>query len=222
MPTTGRWVTIDEIVSGLVGLKTTIACDDDLRLRQAQGACGQSSGVKPVWRLRTALGHTITATAEHPFMTIGGWRQLGELRVGDYVAAARSLPVARLAGSDVYWDRVVALEERGLQTTYDLQIDGDHSFLANDLIVHNSHADQLRAAGVRLRLAQVLRARSLHLRAAQQPADGLLCAGAAGARCARARRRGAARWMSAYQLMGLRRSSGARRASRRCAWDCVW
>ncbi len=49
----------------------------------------------------------------------------------------------------------------------------------------------LRAAGVRLRLAQVLRARGLHLRAAQQSAHGLLCAGAAGERRARPRRRGA-------------------------------
>ena len=40
------------------------------------------SGVKPVRRLRTALGHTIIATAEHPFLTLEGWRQLGALRVG--------------------------------------------------------------------------------------------------------------------------------------------
>src|SRR4029077_18907748 len=43
-------------------------------------------------------------------------------------------------GSDVYWDRVVAIEELEAQTTYDLQIEGDHSFVANNLIVHNSHA----------------------------------------------------------------------------------
>ncbi|HXW74614.1 MAG TPA: error-prone DNA polymerase [Steroidobacteraceae bacterium] len=89
----GRWVSIDEIVSGRVQLKATIACDDDLRLRQRRVLAVRSSGVKPVWRLRTALGHTITATVEHPFLTMGGWRSLGKLRVGDCVAAARSLPV---------------------------------------------------------------------------------------------------------------------------------
>jgi intein/homing endonuclease len=89
----GRWLTIDEIVSGRVQLKTTIACDDELRLRRRKVLAVRSSGVKPVWRLRTALGHTITATAEHPFLTMGGWRQLGKLRVGEYVAAARSMPV---------------------------------------------------------------------------------------------------------------------------------
>ena len=89
----GRWLTIKEIVSGHSELKTTIACDDDLHLRQRRVVAVKSSGVKPVWRLRTALGHTIVATAEHPFLTMEGWCQLGKLRVGDYVAAARSLPV---------------------------------------------------------------------------------------------------------------------------------
>ncbi len=45
---------------------------------------------------------------------------------------------------------------------------------------------QLRAAGLRLGLAQVPRARRVRLRAAQQPADGLLRAGATRAGCARA------------------------------------
>jgi DNA polymerase III alpha subunit len=136
----GRWLSIDEIVSGRAPLKATIACGDDLRLRQRGVLAVRSSGVKPVWRLRTAVGHAIAATAEHPFLSMDGWRQLGELRVGEHVAAARSLPVSGLAGSAICWDRVVAIEELGLQETYDLQIDGDHNFLANNLIVHNSHA----------------------------------------------------------------------------------
>ena len=50
---------------------------------------------------------------------------------------------------------------------------------------------QLRAPGLHLRLAQALRAGGLLRRAHQQPAHGLLRAGPTGARCARARRRGA-------------------------------
>ncbi len=91
---TGRWVTIDEIVSGHAELRSTLACDAALRLRRRSVVTVKSSGVKPVWRLRTALGHTIVATAEHPFLTMEGWRHLGKLRVGDHVAAARSVPVS--------------------------------------------------------------------------------------------------------------------------------
>jgi intein/homing endonuclease len=94
---TGRWLTIDEIVSGRALLKNTLACDEELRLNKRRVLAVTPSGVKPVWRLRTALGHSIVATAEHPFMTMGGWLELGKLRAGDYIAAARcvSLPGRR-------------------------------------------------------------------------------------------------------------------------------
>src|SRR3984957_3949988 len=95
------------------------------------------SAIKPVLRLRTAIGHEIVATAEHPFMTMAGWLQLGKLEVGDTIATARCVPVP---GSDIYWDRIVEIEAAGSQETYDLQIEGDHNFIANHFVVHNSHA----------------------------------------------------------------------------------
>src|SRR6185312_2083053 len=55
-------------------------------------------------------------------------------------AVLNSPDLTRLANSDVYWDKIVELEELGPRTTYDLQIEADHSFVANNLIVHNSHA----------------------------------------------------------------------------------
>src|SRR6202453_3103624 len=86
----GKWLTIDEIVSGRAHLNNTLACDEDLRLRKRKVLRVIQSGVKPVWRLRSALGHEVMATAEHPFMTMGGWRQLGKLKVGDHVATAHA------------------------------------------------------------------------------------------------------------------------------------
>jgi DNA-directed DNA polymerase III PolC len=134
---TGRWLTIDEVIGGQERLDSTLACDGELRLRKRKVLRVLRSGVKPVLRLRTALGHEITATAEHPFMTMTGWQQLGKLKVGDHVATARSMPVP---GSLVYWDRIVEIEAAGNRETYDLQIEGDHNFLANHFVVHNSHA----------------------------------------------------------------------------------
>jgi DNA-directed DNA polymerase III PolC len=89
----GRWVSIDEVISGQARLDNTLACDAELRLRKRKVLRVIRSGLKPVWRLRTALGHEITATAEHPFMTMTGWRQMGKLNVGDHVATARAVPV---------------------------------------------------------------------------------------------------------------------------------
>jgi len=90
---TGRWVTIDEVIGGQAQLDNTLACDSDLRLRKRRVLRVVRSGMKPVLRLRTALGHEIVATAEHPFMTMAGWLQLGKLKVGDMIATARSMPV---------------------------------------------------------------------------------------------------------------------------------
>ncbi len=112
---TGQWRTIEEIISGKIHLRHTLACDNTLRLRRRKVVAVVASGVKPVWLLRTALGHTITATAEHPFMTLAGWRTLGDLRIGDCVAAARDLELLHLENSHICWDAVVVIQEHGLQ-----------------------------------------------------------------------------------------------------------
>jgi error-prone DNA polymerase len=51
-----------------------------------------------------------------------------------------SVVLGDFAESDLYWDRITSIEPVGVRETYDLQIEGDHNFLANDLVVHNSHA----------------------------------------------------------------------------------
>jgi len=145
----GKWVTIDEVIAGRARLENTLACDAELRLQKRKVLRVIRSGIKPVWRLRTALGHEITATAGHPFMTFNGWLKLGELHVGNHVATARSVSVAgrresmllsRFANSDVYWDKIVTIEAVGDHETYDLKIEGDHNFLANNFVIHNSHS----------------------------------------------------------------------------------
>jgi DNA polymerase-3 subunit alpha len=46
----------------------------------------------------------------------------------------------RLGDNDVLWDRVVSIEPAGEQRTYDLEIADTHNFVANDIVVHNSHS----------------------------------------------------------------------------------
>jgi DNA-directed DNA polymerase III PolC len=134
---TGRWLAIDEIIGGQARFNNTLACGSDLRLRKRKVLRVIRSGVKPVQRLRTALGHEIIATAEHPFMTMTGWVKLGQLKVGGQVATARAVP---LPGDPISWSEVLEIESMGERETYDLQIEGDHNFLANHFVVHNSHS----------------------------------------------------------------------------------
>src|SRR6185436_7855437 len=42
--------------------------------------------------------------------------------------------------SDIFWDRVVSIEDAGVKDTFDLTVDVDHNFVADGLIVHNSHS----------------------------------------------------------------------------------
>lgn len=52
----------------------------------------------------------------------------------------RSNRIQEIAGSDVYWDEIVSITPAGKEMTYNLEVPGSHNFVANDIIVHNSHA----------------------------------------------------------------------------------
>ncbi|HSD90583.1 MAG TPA: LAGLIDADG family homing endonuclease [Kofleriaceae bacterium] len=66
-----------------------------------------------------------------------GFRRWVIDKLGRYL---RSKALRVLANSEVYWDRIVSIEPIGIQETFDLSIEGNHNFLANDFVVHNSHA----------------------------------------------------------------------------------
>src|SRR5688500_17210209 len=88
----GRRVPIEDVVTGRVPLRYTLACDNSLRMQRPRVDRATASGFSMVYRLRTALGRRILATAEHPLLTMEGWRALATLQPGDRVAAARILP----------------------------------------------------------------------------------------------------------------------------------
>jgi DNA polymerase-3 subunit alpha len=91
---TGRLVRIEDIVSGKVRIEETVTCDTDtLKLKNGRIVGAMENGVKPIYRLTTRAGRTITATDNHPFYTYSGWRMLGELKSGNLVATPRKLHV---------------------------------------------------------------------------------------------------------------------------------
>ncbi len=109
------------------------------------------NGYRKVFELATASGHRIRATATHRFRTRQGWRRLAEIVPGELVAAADEEPLAApgkagsatavaSAAQTLCWDAVVSIRDAGRADTYDLTVEGDHNFVANNLIVHNSHS----------------------------------------------------------------------------------
>src|SRR5207248_5511476 len=110
-------------------------------LRRRRVLRASSSGRRIVYRLTTRAGRALFATAEHPLLTPHGWRPLAALREGEWVAAiSRAAQATELFDKPVAWDSVMAVEHAGTAETFDLEIEGDHNFLANDLVVHNSHS----------------------------------------------------------------------------------
>ncbi|NNC93209.1 MAG: replicative DNA helicase [Acidimicrobiia bacterium] len=65
-------------------------------------------------------------------------RRLSRWLLSELAAALGSQRLSDLAGSDVVWDTVTAIEPRGSQRVYDLTVPVHHNFVANDVVVHNS------------------------------------------------------------------------------------
>jgi error-prone DNA polymerase len=101
------------------------------RARDASGLSWVSIGQKAGLGMRE-----IQARASGPAGK-GGFRRGVVSRLASVL---QSSELSILANSDLYWDRVVSIEALGTQETYDLQIEGNHNFLADNFVVHNSHA----------------------------------------------------------------------------------
>ncbi|MFH1875019.1 MAG: chromosome segregation protein SMC [Pseudomonadota bacterium] len=62
----------------------------------------------------------------------------GQLMDADSVKLANHLD--KLTCSDIYWDEIISIEKiAGEEWVYDLCVEKDHNFVANDFIVHNSN-----------------------------------------------------------------------------------
>jgi DNA polymerase III alpha subunit len=111
------------------------------------------SGMRRVGRLALGNGLSVRCTPDHPVFTERGWVNAEELKPGDLVAVLdattaafervqarrRGEPTA-LTKTPMTWASPVSFELEGVEPTYDFEVPGAHSFIANGIAVHNSHA----------------------------------------------------------------------------------
>ena len=91
---TGLLVKIEDLYSGAAKISKTLSCDiSSLTLKNQPLVRVMENGVKPVFRLTTALGRSIEATGNHPFYTYNGWRKLEDLQPDEFIAVPRRIPV---------------------------------------------------------------------------------------------------------------------------------
>ncbi|HEU5321911.1 MAG TPA: DNA polymerase III subunit alpha, partial [Methylomirabilota bacterium] len=113
------------------------------------------SGLRRVGRLALANGMSVRCTPDHPVFTARGWVDAEALTdsdavaVLDTVAAADRRVAARRAGAaaatalaevPIAWTAPAGFRLEGVEPTYDFEVPGAHSFIANGVAVHNSHA----------------------------------------------------------------------------------
>jgi len=133
----------------------TAVREGDLVLTKAgphPARCVRPSGVRRVGRLLLDGGQSVRCTPDHPIFTERGWIDAGQLKRGDAVAVLDTVTAAfrrveaRRAGSPtltevpIVWSATVAFKLEGVEPTYDFEVPGVKSFIANGIVVHNSHA----------------------------------------------------------------------------------
>jgi replicative DNA helicase len=73
------------------------------------------------------------------YMGDGLYRQnMSRERAIRVAGVAGSKELMHLAFSDIYWDQIDSIEPCGEEAVYDLTVDDLHSFVANDIVAHNS------------------------------------------------------------------------------------
>jgi DNA-directed DNA polymerase III PolC len=157
-----KCLTADTMIEMADGTRKPItAVRDGDRVLTKDGSFGakrvRPSGVRPVGRLRLANGMAVRCTPDHPIFTQRGWVNAEKLSQGDAVAvldvlaaadlrvaarrrAAAGLPATAEGDVPLEWSAPTAFTPDGVEPTYDFEVPGAGSFIANGIAVHNSHA----------------------------------------------------------------------------------
>ncbi len=145
LPDEGVYQPIEQLV-GKSGFRVLALNEATWQLEAQPVTNAFSTGIKPLYKMKTRLGRTIRATRNHKFLTIHEWKRLDELSTDERIAVPRILLESsqaiksnnKYAQGDVYWDEITSIEPDGEENVYDLTVDEYHNFVANNVITHNS------------------------------------------------------------------------------------
>jgi intein/homing endonuclease len=84
--------TIGKIVRDKIKTPALSLNQNSMKLEQHEVAKFWDNGVKECWQVTTRTGRTITTTANHKYLTPDGWKNLEDVKVGDFIAVPKSIP----------------------------------------------------------------------------------------------------------------------------------
>lgn len=88
-PTTGERKTMEELYKS--NQANVLTMQDDFKISKATTNIVIDNGIKEVFNVRLKTGREIDATDNHPLYTINGWKEIKDIKVGDYIAVPSSL-----------------------------------------------------------------------------------------------------------------------------------
>lgn len=86
-PTTGKLIPIEELYKQQYA--NVLTMEDNYKLNKTSTTIVLDNGVKEVFKVRLKSGKEIDATGNHPLYTINGWKEIDDLKLGDFVATPR-------------------------------------------------------------------------------------------------------------------------------------
>jgi len=99
-----------------------------------------NAGQKEVFLIKTRFGHEIKCTSDHRFYvsnTIGTNSIKAEWLSID-TGLVLGTKIATSENKNILWDYVSSITPVGTETTYDIEIENTHNFIANGIYTHNS------------------------------------------------------------------------------------
>lgn len=143
----GRIVPLKQMVADKI---TNILCkDEDNKIVPGKVIDWINSGKKTEYVITTKSGRTIHTSKEHRFFTPTGWKKLYELKLNDLVGTIKTTNINTTnhymvpknhpyLDNDILWDKIVKIKKGKKIQMFDLSIKGNHNFIADEFIVHNS------------------------------------------------------------------------------------
>jgi intein/homing endonuclease len=115
------------------------------------------NGVRDTVTIDTAA-RGLCSTPNHPHLVNGKWKHARHVRPGDLIAVPRCCAEKTgwsrdLVSDDLVWEPVVSCRNSGTARTWDLSIEGNHNFVANGVVTHNTALSRVLI----IKMAQVSR-----------------------------------------------------------------
>ncbi|MFN7255129.1 MAG: DNA polymerase III subunit gamma/tau, partial [Microcystis sp.] len=102
-------------------------------------------GVKATLTIQTR-NRTINCTGNHLIRTEKAWIQAKNLKIGDQILSPVNVAAVQYTPSIIkspQWltnfEEVIGIQEGDTESVYDLEVEDNHNFVANGLLVHNCH-----------------------------------------------------------------------------------